>query len=49
MPPPAPGRYRHTLPCRPGPSSKERERITAAIDDLIAARGILDSLVGHPL
>lgn len=27
----------------------ERARITAAIDDLIAARDIVDSLVGHPL
>jgi hypothetical protein len=29
--------------------AKERARITAAIDDLTAARDILDSLVGHPL
>jgi len=29
--------------------AKERERITTAIDDLSAARDILDSLVGHPL
>ncbi|MFH8282523.1 hypothetical protein [Streptomyces antibioticus] len=29
--------------------AKERRRIDAAIDALIAARDILDSLVGHPL
>ncbi|MEU6520140.1 MerR family transcriptional regulator [Streptomyces sp. NPDC046978] len=29
--------------------AKERRRITTAIDDLIAARGILDSLIGRPL
>jgi DNA-binding transcriptional MerR regulator len=29
--------------------AKERARITAAIDDLTAARTILDSLVGRPL
>lgn len=29
--------------------AQERERITAAIDDLIAARDILDSLLGRPL
>ncbi|MFF7749014.1 hypothetical protein ACFZCP_07090 [Streptomyces sp. NPDC007971] len=29
--------------------AQERDRITAAIDDLVAARDILDSLVGRPL
>ncbi|MEU6497678.1 MerR family transcriptional regulator [Streptomyces sp. NPDC046984] len=29
--------------------AKERRRINTAIDDLIAARGILDSLIGRPL
>ncbi|MFE9094740.1 MerR family transcriptional regulator [Streptomyces sp. NPDC007264] len=29
--------------------ARERARITAAIDDLIAARDILDSVVGRPL
>jgi len=29
--------------------AKERQRINTAIDDLIAARGILDSLIGRPL
>jgi DNA-binding transcriptional MerR regulator len=29
--------------------ARERERITATIDDLTAARDILDSLVGRPL
>jgi DNA-binding transcriptional MerR regulator len=29
--------------------AKERERITATIDDLVAARDILDSLIGRPL
>jgi DNA-binding transcriptional MerR regulator len=29
--------------------AKERRRINAAIDDLVAARDILDSLVGRPL
>ncbi|MGW5660553.1 MerR family transcriptional regulator [Streptomyces sp. NPDC003758] len=29
--------------------AKERARITAAIDDLTAARAVLDSLVGRPL
>ncbi|MEW2132907.1 MerR family transcriptional regulator [Streptomyces sp. NPDC005435] len=29
--------------------ARERRRISAAIDDLIAARDILDSLVGRPL
>jgi DNA-binding transcriptional MerR regulator len=29
--------------------AKERERMTAAIDDLVAARDILDSLIGRPL
>lgn len=29
--------------------AKERQRINATIDDLIAARDILDSLIGRPL
>jgi DNA-binding transcriptional MerR regulator len=29
--------------------AKERRRISAAIDDLTTARGILDSLIGRPL
>ncbi|MEU2427311.1 MerR family transcriptional regulator [Streptomyces sp. NPDC007851] len=29
--------------------AKERRRINTAIEDLIAARGILDSLIGRPL
>ncbi|MFI1092832.1 MerR family transcriptional regulator [Streptomyces sp. NPDC020917] len=29
--------------------ARERRRINATIDDLVAARGILDSLIGRPL